>query len=336
MLYITTRSKNDAYTAHKTLTESNAPDGGRYVPFRLPSYSNEELLLLKSKSFNQIIAEILNIFYASRLQCWDVDFCIGKNVAKLASMNHKIIIAELWHNLEGSFAYLEKGLHSRLLPDTSVEIQIWTRIAARIAVMFGLYGELLRSELLQPCQSFDVSVPNDDFITASAAWYCKKMGLPLHMIICACDNNSDVWDFIHRGEINTSAVASTLLPEMERLIQGALGHEEAVRFCGVCENGKTYSVEEDMLSELSRGLFCSVAGKDRAGKTINSVFRSNNYIIDPRTALCYSGLQDYRAKTGESGVTVILAERTPMASVKEICEATGIAPEKLSDYIDLS
>lgn len=329
MLYITTKNHNDAFTAHKALVENCAPDGGRFVPFRLPSYTAEEILAFGDKSFNATIADVLNLFFASKLQGIDVEFCIGKNIAKLVPMTHKIVIGEVWHNLDRSFSYVEKQLFCKLA-EKNDEPTIWAQIAVRIAVLFGLYGEMLRNSLVQPGQDFDISVPDDYQLSAAAAMYGRKMGLPIRTIICSCQDNGDLWDFIHRGEINTAAAAAGLIPEIERLVQETLGFEELAKFREVCERGKTYRVNEESLPTLNKGLFCSVAGKDRALKTINSVYRSNSYIIDAKTALCYGGLQDYRAKTGESGLTLILAEKTPAASAGTISKATGIPATKLT------
>ncbi|MBO5867499.1 MAG: hypothetical protein J6Q54_01165 [Oscillospiraceae bacterium] len=328
MLYITTRNQNDAYTAHKALTENYATDGGRFVPFRLAAFSAEEMARLTELPFNGILAEVLNVFFSAKLQSIDVEFCIGKIIAKLIPMNHKIVVAEVWHNLDRSFAYVEKRLYEKLT-GTINEPTYWARIAIRTAVLFALYGDMLRTELIQPSATFDVSVPDDYFLTAAAALYAQKMGLPIRTVVCTCQQNGTLWDFVHRGEVNTAAVAAGIVPELERLIQQTLGFDELKRFCEVCERGKSFILDEENLQILNKGLFCSVVGADRAKKTINSVYRSNAYILDCKTASCYSSLQDYRSKTGESGLTLLLSETTPAASVKEISEATGLSAEQL-------
>ena len=66
MLYITTRNKSDAHTAHKTLTTGRGPCGGFYVPFQMPSFIRSDIEALKGKNFGQCVAEILNIFFNAR------------------------------------------------------------------------------------------------------------------------------------------------------------------------------------------------------------------------------------------------------------------------------
>lgn len=337
MLYITTRDKDTLYTAFNAMTKDEADSGGRFVPFRLPLYTSEEILALQNKGFGQIIADNLNMFFSSRLEGWDIDFSIGRNAIRTVTMNHRIVIAELWHNLDGCFSSIEHALCKKLSEGKNDDsVRDWVRFAIRIGAIFGLYGELLKNDVLKPGQTFDVSVPNDQFLTPMSAWYCRTMGLPVKKIICSCDDGGCMWDFINRGVLNTVSLSKEQKLGLERLIQATVSCDEAKRFSDACISEKAYAVAEEDLPLLNDGLFCSVAGKDRAKNTINSVFRSNSYIIDTQTALCCSGLQDYRAKTGESELTVILAENTPMRDASAICNATGIPADKLYNYINRS
>lgn len=337
MLYITTRDNNDAYTAHRTLMADCAPDGGCFVPFQLPYYEANEIALLKEKTFSQTVAEFLNTFFSAGLTALDVDFAIGKIVSKLIPMNHKIVIAELWHNPDGKYSYIEECLYKLMVNcQTNVKPSAWAKTAVRIAILFGLYGQMLRSGLFSGDQCIDISVSADDFSVPMTLWYARKMGLPIGSIICVCVNNGSLWDLIHRGVFNPAEVSDTLLLSVEQLIHACLGFDEVRRFQEVCRSKRSYTLNEEQLAALNIGLFCAVAGDKRWESITNSVFRSNSYIIDPQTALSYGGLQDYRAKTGGSRTTLLLAENTPMSYTKEISGATGIPADKLIDHVNLS
>lgn len=337
MLYITTRNHFDISTSYKTLISDHGADGGRYVPFRLPAFTLEELVSLKEKTFNQVVAEILNMFFSCRLDSLYLDFEIGRNPMRLVAMNHRIVIAELWHNPKAAFSYIVESIYRKITQTDEVKDAPtdWVRIAVRIAAIFGIYNQMLRDEILQPGQCVDFSVYNDDFTTPIAVWYCKKMGLPVNMTICTSEEESNIWDFIHRGVFASAAASEDLLLGLERLVHGTLGTNEVEKFIAAHKKGKVYAVDEEALPQFNDGLFCAVAGKNRADSTINSLFRTNSYIIDPCTALCYGGLQDYRARTGESGLTVLLAERTPLDFKAEISAATGISVDKLIDHVKL-
>lgn len=335
MLYVTTRNHNDAFTAYRALTNEYAPDGGSFVPFHLPVFSQDELSQLKDKSFNEIVAEILNMFFSLRLNGLELDLSVGKNMIRVAPMNHRIVIAELWHNLNGMLAHTEDVLCKRLAEQANTEIATgWSAVAVKIAVIFGIYGHLLREGLLKTSELVDVSVRNDEFKTPMALFYCRKMGLPVNMIVCTCDDNGNLWDLIHRGTMSTVGISLQLKAGLERLLQGTLGCETAVRFSEAADKGRAFSVSEERLPLLNKGLFCSVAGKDRAQTVINSLYRTNSYIIDSNAALCYGGLQDYRAKTGDSELTVILAETSPLNCVDVISAATGLDVQIIKNHIN--
>lgn len=338
MLYITTRNHFDISTSYKPLISDCGADGGRYVPFRLPEFSQEELISLNEKSFNQIIAEILNVFFSCRLDSLDLDFEIGRNPMRLVTMNHRIVIAELWHNPKAAFSYVTERIYSKIIQTEEAKKTPtdWVQIAVRIAVIFGIYSQILRNDIIKFGQCVDFSVYNDDFATPMAVWYSMKMGLPVNMIICTSEDDNNIWDFIHRGVFASAAANEGLLLGLERLVHGTLGEQEVASFIAAYQKGKVYSVDEELLPVFNEGLFCAVAGKNRAESTINSLYRTNSYIIDPCAALCYGGLQDYRARTGGSSLTVLLAERTPLDFKAEISAATGIGADKLIDYVKLN
>lgn len=333
MQYITTRSGSVLYSSDITLLNNLAPDGGHFIPAELPCFDGDAIAKLKEKTFGCVLAEVLNVFYPNQLSGWDVDFCIGRNVFRLISMNHRIAVAEMWHNLENEYAYITKQLYRKILnrEDETASPTEWFKIVVRIAVNFGIYGELLKAELIHLNQKFDIAVPAVDFVAPIAAWYTRKMCLPIETIICTCGENSPVWDLIHRDSFNTALAGDALCLGIERLIFEAFGNNEAKTYITKCENAQIYSVNEVFIGILNSVFFCSVPGAARAASVISSVYRTNGYLMDPRTALCYGGLQDYRARTGDSRITVLFAEEDRLRYANEIAEASGVACEQITN-----
>ena len=333
MLYLTTRSDRDAYTAHRAITEEHGPDGGLYIPFTLPEYTPEEIAALKGKSFSQIVADVLNMFFSSRLSSWDVDFCIGRNPMRLAQVSRKVIVAELWHNPQGKYEYMLRSLASKICCEKDIPSN-WLKIAVRIAVLFGVYGEMLKSGAIEIYKTFDVSVQLGDFSAPIAVVYARKLGIPVETVICNGIDNSAVWDFLHKGTFNPAGTEIALQEGLERLICDTLKYEETLRFVASCKERKSYSVAEEQLPVLNGGFFVSVAGESRSLTTINSIYRTNSYVIDPNTAICFGGIQDYRAKIGESKLTLLLSEETPLHFAGDIMGATGLKKEKLEETVN--
>ena len=106
MLYVTTRSNQDVFTTNRALCEMRAPDGGLYVPFKMPAFSRKEILALADLPFSQRMAEVLNLLFRCKLTGWDIDFCIGRYPVRLKPMGHRVVIGECWHNPGWTFDWM--------------------------------------------------------------------------------------------------------------------------------------------------------------------------------------------------------------------------------------
>lgn len=330
MLYVSTGNPTDSYTAHRALHEISAPDGGMFVPFQLPFFEREEILRLKERSFCENIANILNLFFSMRLNAWDVEFCIGRYPAQIVSLPRKLMVAELWHNLSSSFARMERALYARLCgDDPKVSVPEWVKIAIKIAVLFAAYGI---SDAAESGDELDLAVESHSFSAPIAAWYARKMGLPIGMIVCAGYNASDVWDLLHRGELNTASMCDDMIG-MERLIYMTLGRDEAMRFAAACRERKCYCVDEEQLSILNDGLFAAVVSKDRLHSVVSNFYRSNSYIPDTFAATSYAALQDYRSRSGESKNTLLLSLECPANYAPSLSGILGIPVEQIENIV---
>lgn len=345
MLYVTTRNDQEVYTAHRALREGRGPDGGLYVPFRDPVFTDEDICALREKSFNRCVADVLNVLFQSHLTAWDVDFVIGRYAVRLQMLGKRLIVSEGWHNLESEFSRIVRNLSALLQGEKTVAVcpGSWTEVGIRIAVLFGIFGELMREAILDGNQKIDISVVSGDFSSPMSAWYARKWGLPIGNIICACNENSNLWDFICHGTLRCGDVALTtdtpgadvVVPEgLERLIYGIGGKEETARYLEALRKGGNYYVEDMMLHRLRKGLYVTVSSRSRVASTIPTVFGTHSYVLSPYAALAYAGLQDYRARTGESRTALLLEERSPLLDEETVSAALGITAETLKEYLN--
>ena len=344
MLYVTTRNNRDAYTPQRALKENRGPDGGLYVPFRDPLFTPEEIAAFAEKSFNRSVAEILNLLFRTRLTAWDVDFAIGRYAVRLEKLGHRIIMAESWHNLESDFSRLVGNLTKLLQNDRNVQPRTgdWAQIGVRIAVLFGIFGELMRQGIAGDGKTVDISLVSGDFSAPMSAWYARKWGLPIGNIVCACNENGNLWDFICHGQLKTNDTAvKTILPDadivvptsLERLIYSCAGVDEVNKYLDVVRRGGTYFAEHAMIHTLRRGIYVTVTSQRRVLDTIPSVFGTHRYLLSPYSALAYAGLQDYRSRTGEGRTALVLAEKSPACDVETVSGALGISPAALTEYL---
>ncbi len=340
MLYITTRSKHDVYTPARTMNMERGDDGGLFVPYRMPEFSRAEILTLAGKTFGENVAEILNLLFSTKLTGWDVDMAIGRSPVKIKPMNHRILIAEQFHNMDWDFRRVVRTLADCIHPDGHVigAPTNWTEVAIRIAVIFAIYGDLLRTEQVSVDKPVNIALASGSFAAPMAVWYARRMGLPVGTIICGCNENGAPWDLLHRGEVDTAAVKVNTMthecdyaipPHLERLICGTLGQDEAMNYCWSCTERTTYAPPEAAFEELRKGMFAAVVSHVRVETIIPSVYRTVGYVLDPYAALAYGALSDYRSRTGISGTAVLLSEKSPVCNGETVAKTMRITVSEL-------
>ncbi len=302
MLYVSTKNKTDSFTAYRVLHEDKTPDKGFFAPFHLPVFDSDEIEALKTQTFSETVSKVLNLFFSRRITSWDVEFSIGRYPFKIENLGQRVVIAELWHNNQSDYNYIVSSLYKKLSDHPCKDVPIWVSIAIEIAMLFGLYGELLRTGI----ESADVSVTDDVPRYPIAAWYARKMGLPIGVILCGCSENSGLWDLLRKGE-----ASANINEEIQQLIFENFGVDEAVRFATVRSEGRIYRLTDAQTEILSEGIYPSVIGSERIPAVKASIQRTCGYSADMETAAAYGAVQDYRAATGENHTTLLLSRHKP-------------------------
>ena len=345
MLYVTTRSRLDTYTAARALSEDRGPDGGFFVPMSLPCFDKREIRKIGEKSFSKNVAEIVNIFFSTRLDSWDIEFAIGRYPVKTVVIGSRELVAELWHNPVWKFERLVRGIEKAILQSDDVRPvpSDWLMIASGIAVLFGVFGELMAAGKVPEGETIDVAVPSGNFSLTMAAWYAKQMGLPVSTILCCCNDNNGPWKLLHKGEIRTDAVGiQTATPncdevvpaDLERLIFANLGVKYAVEFQRICDQQGNFYLEAEQQKKLRDCIYVPVTGHRRLESAVKSLYNSCGYPADAYTALCYSGVLDYRSVTGEGRQVLILSEESPTYTLPFLAKCLSIDPVELRNRIN--
>lgn len=344
MLYATTRNNTDTFTAQRVLIQKRGPDGGFFVPFRLPRFSPEEIQNLGNRSFNQNLADTLNLFFNTRLTSYDLDLALGRSSVRLQQLGQKIVMGECWHNPCWRFTATVDEVTALLLTQKNSEAQTagWAEMAIRIAVLFGIFGELIRHGIASDGKKVDVSLVSGNFDGPMAAWYARTMGLPIGNIVCCCNENGALWDFICHGVLRGDGIAretlvtdgDTVVPEgLERLIHAYGGPEEVTRYVETLRQGSTYYADDAFLRRLRQGIYVTVSSDQRIINTIPSALTTHGYLLGLSSALSYAGLLDYRARTGAMQTALILTEKSPRFDASRVSDVLGIDQQELEKYL---
>lgn len=335
MLYVTTRNKQDAHTSYRTLSADTDREGGLYVPFYLPKFTPEQIGALREKSFSQCVSEILKILFGIRLDSWDVDFCIGRYPVRLVPLPHKIVVGETWRNPDWDFARLIRNLAARLQnsQDSQQIPSSWACIAVRIAVIFGLFGELERLGLAGAEKTVDLAAHEGDLSAAVSAVYAKKMGLPIGSVVCSCSEDSPLWELLHTGQAQTKREKDTLPENLERLIYEVLGYEKTGLFIDSCKAGEAFRISAGDRTLLREAVSPVVVSQKRVDSLIPNVYRTSTYVLEPDSALAYGALLDHRSSTGERRAALLLTERSPLHALQAVAYSMNISVQELKERI---
>lgn len=346
MLYASTRSKVETYTAQRTVWSERAADGGFFVPISLPLFKRSEIMRMKDNAPEDNIALVLNLFFQTEFSGKEVEYLIGRNYYQLVHINHRMILGQLWHNEAGTIDHVIRTLVRQFAAEhQDGEPGEWPRIAVRIALLFALVCDLVRQERVTPLHPIDVAVPTGDYTWPMAAWYARKMGLPVNTIICCAAEHDGVRDLLHRGQIRLdSSKPSTITPRcdcavpegLERAIYTMLGREEAGEYLRVLQRQGIYAVNPEQKRFLSEGMYAAVNSSKRLMAVIPNAYRTFHHVLCPYSAMVYTGVMDYQSVTGNYHKVLMLCDYSPVHSLDITAQAMGIGTAELKNRLKLT
>ncbi len=218
------------------------------------------------------------------------------------------------------------------------------RLIPQIVYYFYAYLRLLKSGEISENQKINIVVPTGNFGNILAAYYGKKMGLPVNKLICASNENNVLYDFINTGIYDKRRdFKKTISPSMDILVSSNL---ERLLF-ELCD--RDYEFIKEMMERLSKegvyeithtmkeGLKDFYGGYATDGETIDTIknlYDEYTYLVDTHTAVAFNVYRKYVEDTGDESPTIIASTASPFKFPKSVMEA--VAPEyKRYDEIEL-
>ena len=74
----------------------------------------------------------------------------------------------------------------------------------QVAYYFSAYADLLARGEIKMGDEVNFCVPTGNFGNILAAYYAKRMGLPVGRLVCASNSNNVLFDFIEQGVYNAN------------------------------------------------------------------------------------------------------------------------------------
>ena len=216
------------------------------------------------------------------------------------------------------------------------------RLVPQIVYYVFAYATLVRDGKIKDGQEINVVVPTGNFGNILAAYYAKQMGLPIHKLICASNENRVLYDFFRTGTydrkrdfiLTTSPSMDILISSnLERLIYRLTGEnaEKCAELMKSLSEGGEYTITEEMKAQLGDfyGNFCS---EEETANTISEIYKDSNYVIDTHTAVAAGVYKKYVSETDDHLPTVIASTASPYKFTRSVMDARGEDHKDLDDF----
>ena len=230
----------------------------------------------------------------------------GKNVNVVAVKGNFDDCQTAVKNIFNSAEYAKILKEKNVLLSSANSIN-FGRLAPQIAYYFSAYLDLVSSNQIEMGEEIDFCVPTGNFGNILAAYYAKRMGLPVRRLHCASNMNNVLTDFLAKGEYDVHReFYKTTSPSMDILVSSSLerllfevsGRDAKVtaeRMKELKEKGvyKITAKEQADINSIFDGGF---ADEDDVVETIYDLFCDTGYTMDTHTGCAMKVANDWKYK----------------------------------------
>ena len=222
----------------------------------------------------------------------------------------------------------------------------WGRLLPQIVYYVSAYCDMVEGGEIENGDKINICVPTGNFGNILAAYYARKMGLPVNRFICASNRNNVLTDFLRSGTYDRNRdFYQSISPSMDILISSNLGRllfdasgcdDKKIRelMDKLAKDGK-YTVTKTMHNRIGK-LFWAGCCDDYFTKVrIFNTFADSGYTPDTHTAVAIDVYRQYVEQTGDMTKTVIASTASPFKFAGSVLSALGVEPYGSDDFEQL-
>ncbi|HAN20574.1 MAG: threonine synthase [Clostridiales bacterium GWF2_36_10] len=279
----------------------------------------------------------IQVFYpsdgVSNIQKKQMASQVGKNVCVTAIRGN---FDDAQSGVKAIFADkdVEKTLDKKGLFLSSANSINWGRLAPQIVYYVSAYCDLLRLKKIKFGDLINVTVPTGNFGNFLACYIAKKMGVPIGKMVCASNKNKILADFLETGVYDRRrAFYTTVSPSMDILISSNLerllfmiaGAKRCAGYMKDLSEKGLFEIEKDVLEIIKEDICGFYCDEENTSKTINSYFKSYNYLADTHTAVGLYCAGEYKKQSNDNGVMLIASTASPYKFAPAVLSSLGEA-----------
>lgn len=205
------------------------------------------------------------------------------------------------------------------------------RLVPQVVYYVYAYAKLLENEEIAEGEEINVVVPTGNFGNILAAYYAKRMGVPIAKLICASNENKVLFDFFRTGIYDKNReFVLTSSPSMDILISSNL--ERLIYLIAGEDSGKTrelmgslggsgrYTITDEMKAKLD-DFAAGYASEEETAEQIRAVYEKTGYVMDTHTAVASCVCRQYQSETGDKKKCVAASTASPYKFAKSVMTA---------------
>ena len=208
----------------------------------------------------------------------------------------------------------------------------WGRLVPQIVYYVSSYCDLLARGQLQRGDKYHVVVPTGNFGNILAAYYARKMGVPIDKLVCASNSNDVLTEFIHTGVYNRNRkFYTTTSPSMDILISSNLERllydlcdrdDEKVKgwMQDLAQTGR-YEVDKDTLAKIQELFYAGSCNEKETDWTIKTTYENLGYLLDPHTAVAVAVSNQFVVEVVDDNPIMIVSTASPFKFVHSVLSA---------------
>lgn len=216
------------------------------------------------------------------------------------------------------------------------------RLVPQIVYYVYAYAKLYQRGVLAKDEPMNVVVPTGNFGNILAAFYAKNMGIPIHKLICASNENKVLYDFFETGKydrnrefILTKSPSMDILisSNLERLIYRVAGNDAAknAELMKALITDGAYEITPQM-KEALKDFYGNYTSEEEMEEVIRSLYEKTGYIIDTHTAVASGVYNKYKAATGDETKTVIASTASPFKFTRSVMDSIDKKYDSMGDF----
>lgn len=219
----------------------------------------------------------------------------------------------------------------------------WGRLVPQIVYYISAYCDMVEGGEIKNGDKINVCVPTGNFGNILAAYYAKKMGLPINKLICASNRNDVLTDFIRTGEYNKNReFYQTVSPSMDILISSNLerllfdisGNDDKKinkMMSDLSKKGQ-YKLTKTLHNKITKLFWGGCCDDYFTKEQIWKTFAEDEYTLDTHTAVAVDVYKQYVSQTGDTTKTIIASTASPFKFNGSVLSALGIEPYGKTEF----